>query len=79
MRLWSARATNGDTYLAMFNTGGQATEVGIDLAALDLDGTVAVRDLWARSGERARDRTHRAAAARARLRPLSTCAGMIRE
>jgi len=46
VRIWSARADNGDHYLAMFNPGGSARTVGIDLAALGLHVPVRVRDLW---------------------------------
>jgi hypothetical protein len=47
-RLWSARAANGDAYVALFNTSSQPREVGIALAQLGLKGSVAVRDVWAR-------------------------------
>ena len=50
-RIWSARAANGDRYVALFNTGAGAREVGIDLAMLDLGGTVSVRDLWTRAAD----------------------------
>ncbi|WP_443024723.1 glycoside hydrolase family 27 protein [Sphingomonas sp. MA1305] len=50
-RIWSARAANGDAYLALFNTSDGAREIGLPLAMLDLDGVVAVRDLWARAAD----------------------------
>jgi hypothetical protein len=46
VRVWTAKATNGDAYLALFNTGGKAREVGVDLKALGLPASVAARDLW---------------------------------
>jgi alpha-galactosidase len=49
MRVWTARASNGDAYLALFNTGGKAREVGVDLAGLGLPASVAARDLWTHS------------------------------
>lgn len=48
IRVWTARAANGDAYLALFNTGDKAREVGVDLKAVELPSTVRVRDLWAR-------------------------------
>ncbi|CAN7435965.1 glycoside hydrolase family 27 protein [Phenylobacterium sp. LjRoot225] len=47
-RVWSARAANGDWYLALFNTGAAPREIGVDLSRLGTTGSVAVRDLWAR-------------------------------
>jgi hypothetical protein len=47
-RIWSARAANGDTYVALFNTSSQPRDVGIALSQLGLKGSAAVRDLWAR-------------------------------
>lgn len=44
-RIWTAKAQNGDTYLALFNTTGQEKTVGFDLKHLGL-AKVAVRDLW---------------------------------
>jgi hypothetical protein len=49
IRVWTAKALNGDTYLGLFNTGGKPREVGVDLKAVGLPGSVAVRDLWSRS------------------------------
>ena len=49
IRLWGARAPGGDRYLAMFNLADEARDVGIDLSAMQLTSTVAVRDLWKRS------------------------------
>jgi len=54
---WTARAENGGTYLALFNTSPQGTpelgieetHVGIALASIDLTGNVQVRDVWARA------------------------------
>ena len=47
-RVWSAKASNGDTYVALFNTGKDPREVTVPLAMLGLSGEVAVRDLWER-------------------------------
>ena len=47
-RIWSARSPRGTRYVALFNTGDQAREVGISLAMLAVPDGVAVRDLWAR-------------------------------
>lgn len=49
IRVWTAKAVNGDDYLALFNTGGKPREVGVDLKAVGLPASVAVRDLWSRS------------------------------
>jgi hypothetical protein len=50
-RIWSARASNGDTYAALFNTGKDRREVTVPLAMLGLSGEVTVRDLWARHAD----------------------------
>jgi len=47
-RIWSARAPNGDCYLALFNTAGDARTIGIDLDMLGIHSEVSVRDLWRR-------------------------------
>lgn len=45
---WTSRdRENGTRYLALFNIGAQADEVGVDLAALGITGEAGVRDLWA--------------------------------
>lgn len=44
-RVWTARAANGDAYLALFNTGKAEREVGFKLAPLGLD-SAEVTDLW---------------------------------
>lgn len=45
---WTSRdAENGARYLALFNIGARADEVGVDLAALGITGEAGVRDLWA--------------------------------
>ncbi|WP_291876057.1 glycoside hydrolase family 27 protein [Caulobacter sp.] len=49
VRVWTAKAANGDDYLALFNTGGKPREVSVDLKALGLPASIAVRDLWSRS------------------------------
>jgi hypothetical protein len=49
--IWSARAPNGDHYLALFNTGGTDRPVGIELAMLGIRGAVRVRNLWERREE----------------------------
>lgn len=46
VRVWTAKAANGDGYLALFNTGGKPREVGVALKAVGLPVSVAVRDLW---------------------------------
>jgi alpha-galactosidase len=48
VRIWSARAPDGDHYLAMFNTEAKPRRIMLSLDALALRGTVAVRDLWMR-------------------------------
>ncbi len=45
-RVWTARAENGDHYLALFNTTDQPKTVGFDISVLGLS-TAKVRDLWA--------------------------------
>ena len=47
-RIWSARPEEapGDRYVALFNTGDTAKEVGIDLRALGLPVGVDATDLW---------------------------------
>jgi hypothetical protein len=47
-RIWSARAANGDAYVALFNTSRETRDVGVDLAMIGLTRPAAVRDLWAR-------------------------------
>jgi alpha-galactosidase len=44
-RVWTARAVNGDAYLALFNTGKAEREVGFKLAPLGLE-SAEVTDLW---------------------------------
>jgi hypothetical protein len=44
-RVWTARAANGDAYLALFNTGKAEREVGFKLAPLGID-SAGVTDLW---------------------------------
>jgi hypothetical protein len=47
-RVWSAKADgSADRYVALFNTGDKAHEVGVKLRDLGIGGPVAVRDLWA--------------------------------
>lgn len=50
-RVWSARAGNGDHYVALFNTSDVPATVTIDLALLGIDRTVAVRDCWRRADD----------------------------
>lgn len=45
-RIWSARAENGDHYLALFNTGKAEKAVPFKLARLGITGTVSLRELW---------------------------------
>jgi len=47
-RVWTARAENGDYYLAIFNTSDKAADLGFDLSRLGLK-TAKVRDLWSRT------------------------------
>ncbi|WP_095011914.1 glycoside hydrolase family 27 protein [Tsuneonella mangrovi] len=47
-RIWRARATNGDHYLAMFNPSDSTRRVGVDLKFLGIERSVTVRDLWQR-------------------------------
>ena len=49
VRVWTAKAKNGDAYLALFNTGGKPREVGVSLKSVGLPASVAVRDLWSRA------------------------------
>lgn len=51
VRIWSARAGNGDHYLALFNTGDESRRVGIELPILGVHAPVAVRDLWKRAAD----------------------------
>jgi hypothetical protein len=45
-RMWTAKAANGDAYLALFNTTKNTKTVGFDLSNLGLS-KAKVRDLWA--------------------------------
>jgi hypothetical protein len=49
VRAWTARASNGDAYLALFNTGEKPRTVGVSLGLLGLPASVRVRDLWSRN------------------------------
>jgi hypothetical protein len=45
---WTSRDTRSSVrYLALFNIGEKAEEVGVDLSALGISGGAKVRDLWA--------------------------------
>ena len=48
-RLWSATAPGGGQYVALFNTSAKPRRVALPLDRVGLRGTVAVRDLWART------------------------------
>jgi len=48
VRVWTARAANGDAYIALFNTGETARNVGVSLGLVGLPDAVRVRDLWSR-------------------------------
>ncbi|TWT77797.1 Alpha-galactosidase A precursor [Posidoniimonas polymericola] len=51
---WIADAPgSGDKYLALFNTGGEATEVGVEFAELELPHKIRVEDLWQDAGQAA--------------------------
>ncbi|WP_445193123.1 glycoside hydrolase family 27 protein [Sphingomonas sp. Tas61C01] len=45
-RIWSARAANGDRYVALFNTGDKPREVGLPLRDLGITGSAEAHDLW---------------------------------
>ncbi|WP_375422435.1 glycoside hydrolase family 27 protein [uncultured Sphingomonas sp.] len=45
-RVWSARAANGDRYVALFNTGDKPRAVAMPLRDLGIAGAVEARDLW---------------------------------
>ena len=47
-RVWTARAENGDYYLALFNTTDKLADMSFDLSIIDRN-EVNVRDLWAKS------------------------------
>jgi hypothetical protein len=48
VRVWSAVPEDGKgRYVALFNTGDKAREVGVKLRDLGVSGPVSVRDLWA--------------------------------
>ena len=47
VRVWTARAANGDPYLALFNTGPKPREVSVRLDQIGLPGVWRLRDLWA--------------------------------
>lgn len=48
VRVWSAVPEDGKgRYLALFNTGDKARDVGVKLRDLGISGPIAVRDLWA--------------------------------
>jgi hypothetical protein len=49
VRVWTAKATNGDAYLALFNTSGKPRDLGVDLKTVGLPASVSVRDLWSRA------------------------------
>lgn len=57
-RIWTAQPEHGPgSYLAVFNTGKEARDVTIDLAAIGAQRIVRVRDLWRRTdGDTARER-----------------------
>ena len=50
-RVWTAKAENGDYYLALFHTwnGPGPLDIEFDFKRLGLEGAVKVRDLWAKS------------------------------
>ena len=45
-RVWTARAANGDPYVALFNTGAKSRDVAVRLDQIGLSGKWRVRDLW---------------------------------
>ncbi|WP_329742022.1 glycoside hydrolase family 27 protein [Dyella sp. A6] len=46
--VWAARSPGGEVYVGLFNTSDQTRDVAIELALLNITGSVAVRDLWQR-------------------------------
>jgi hypothetical protein len=46
VRVWTARAANGDDYLAIFNTGKTAREIAVRLDRVGIAGARAAHDLW---------------------------------
>lgn len=46
VRVWTARAANGDPYVALFNTGARPREIAVRLHQLGLSGKWRVQDLW---------------------------------
>jgi len=50
-RIWSARATNGDVYAALFNTADTARDVHVPLRMLGLPDGVKIRNLWERHAD----------------------------
>jgi hypothetical protein len=48
IRVWTAKAANGDAYLALFNTSDWPREVGVDLKLVGLPASATARDRWKR-------------------------------
>ena len=48
VRVWSARAANGDAYVALFNTGDTSRDISLRLDLIGLHGSWSMRDLWTR-------------------------------
>lgn len=46
VRVWTARAANGDPYVAVFNTGPEPREIAVRLDRVGLAGRWRPRDLW---------------------------------
>jgi len=44
--VWASEASDGSTYVALFNIGEAPIEVGATWAELELSGRMSVRDLW---------------------------------
>lgn len=51
VRVWTARAANGDPYLAVFNLGPKTREIALRLDQVGLAGRWRVHDLWASDGD----------------------------
>ena len=51
LRVWTARASDGDTYLALFNTSDRPDTFSVDLRHIGLRASVRIRDLWQRRAD----------------------------
>ncbi|GMK43266.1 alpha-galactosidase [Paenibacillus glycanilyticus] len=44
--VWSAEGSNGERYVALFNTGEEETEVSVSFGDLGMDGEASIKNLW---------------------------------